>query len=276
MHVPKALAERPNWIVWRALARNGKTTKLPFQTHRNALASTNNPAHWSSLQAAVDAMDTGKFAGLGFVFAPGDNLFGIDLDSCYGNLYNLDTWAEKIVREFVTYAEVSPSGRGVKLYALGEHRGRGFVRQQGAAEAGGKRPAVEVYGWGRYFAFTGRRLENSPLECMDCQRPLDALKASMGKLDKPHPLPAPTPLFNSGRPLIERGRLYLQKVAPPSKAIGGCNNRTFAAACALIHRIGLSQQEAYTLLEEWNARGDAPWTHEELARKVKDAATKGR
>ena len=57
-------------------------------------------------------------AGVGFVFAEGDGLCGVDLDACRDPQDGrLEPWAEDLVRQLDTFAEVSPSGRGVHLFA---------------------------------------------------------------------------------------------------------------------------------------------------------------
>lgn len=276
MNVPTHLAERANWIVWRAICRHGKTTKLPFSPLTFHLASTSNPATWGTLHQATTALATDRFAGLGFVFRAGDGLFGIDLDACLFDLYNIAPWALQLLREFPSYAEVSPSGRGVKLFALGDHLTKGRITMMGAAADGGKRPAIEVYGWGRFFAFTGRRLENSPAELTDCTQPLLRLVQSLAPSHPPTQRPHVRAVYGEDASKVRRGRAYLLKVAPRSDSIAGCNNRTFRACCVLLHEILLDFKDALSLLVEWNLRSETPWTDTELYRKLADAQRKGK
>ncbi|MGH9380857.1 MAG: DUF5906 domain-containing protein [Thermoanaerobaculia bacterium] len=99
----------------------------------------------------------------------GEGLGGVDLDSCR----NPDTgaiapWAQELLDRFGTYAEVSPSGTGVKLYALGAPAELpASVIPMDAAPINGKRAAAECYVNARYFAFTGRRLDGCPAEIRD-------------------------------------------------------------------------------------------------------------
>lgn len=276
MKIPPQLAERPNWIVWRSIIRNGKATKLPFDALTGRLASTSDPADWSTLEQAQAAMLIRKYTGLGFVFAKGEGLFGVDLDCCYGTLYDLEPWADMILRAFATYSEVSPSRYGVKLFGLADFQERGCVAQMGDFPKWGKRPAVEVYGWGRFFAFTGEKLDNFPDHLVDCTRPLAHLVKTilMGRPQRPSP--PPTVLVNSDFDKVKRARAYLRKVPPRSDSIAGCNNRTFRACCVLLHEIGLPFDEALSLLNEWNTRSETPWTLTELSRKLGDAQKKGK
>ena len=91
-------------------------------------------------------------------------LAGIDLDSCRDeNTTELSPWARPVVDRFNTYAEVSPSKKGVKLLFVvaradlqeieallgGGRRGRAFKN------GGGEHPeAIEIYFQGRYFVTT--------------------------------------------------------------------------------------------------------------------------
>ncbi len=276
MNVPYDLAIRPNWIVWRSVVRNKKPTKLPFQAANGQVASTSEPSHWVDLACAQAAVARGGYTGLGFVFRRGEGIFGVDLDACYEGLYTLAPWAVAIIREFSTYAEISPSGYGVKLYGLGDWQGTGRVAQIGGETPWGKRAAVEIYGWGRYFAFTGNKLEDSPSELFDCQRKLGIL---IDTIVKGKPAPARTQyreVHGDDAFKVRRARAYLAKVPPRSDSIAGCNARTFRACCVLIHDMHLAFQDALALLVEWNMRSDNPWSPSQLHRKLDDAVRKGK
>ncbi len=274
--VPCALISRPNWILWKWVNRDGRETKLPINAKTLRAASTADPATWSSFDIAVNAMIENFPMQIGFCFRTDDNLFGVDLDSCYqeeeGYFYD---WALRILDAFDTYAEMSPSGTGVKLFGIGRHQARGCSMPMGPAIAGQKRQAVEVYGWGRYFAFTGQKLSGFPSQLHECQGALDGLVAKIN--DAKHPVvSAPRPYVNFGNAdaLMLRGKRYLEKSGPAvSEQCGG--KKTFRTACALVQDIGLSPDQAFELMSEWNLRCLPPWTDAELWHKINDAA-KGR
>src|SRR5436190_2255144 len=170
--VPSAMAALDQWILWK-MARSPQRHeyKLPVDAKTFRAASSTDPATWSTLRYAHAAHSVGCHEGLGFVFAKGGNLFGLDLDGCISPDGEVSAWAEMVLRLFPTYAELSPSGTGIKLFGIGEHQTTGVSRWMGAP-SGGKRPRIEVYGWGRYFAFTGQRWPESPAELTDCRGPL--------------------------------------------------------------------------------------------------------
>jgi len=45
---------------------------------------------------------------------------GLDLDSCIDPQTGIADWANEIITRFNTYGEISPSGKGVKLFFRGE------------------------------------------------------------------------------------------------------------------------------------------------------------
>jgi hypothetical protein len=128
-----------------------KPTKVPYCPDGQH-ASTTDPATWCSFEEARAAYATGRFDGVGFVFAADDPFVGIDLDGCRDPANGeLVPWALETVERFATYTEVSPSGRGVHLILVG-------ALPPGAR----KRGPVECYEQGRYFTVTARSLNSVP------------------------------------------------------------------------------------------------------------------
>jgi hypothetical protein len=266
--IPSALADVRQWILWRYRTRGGKPTKVPYSAVTGRPAKTNDPATWASLADAERALAAGGYEGLGVCFAADGALFGVDLDHCLAADGELAGWAERILEQFPTYAEVSPSGGGVKLYAAGVFRGRG--RRQ-AMPGGG---AVEVYGWGRYFAFTGRHWPGSPAEVAGCQVPLWRLLAELCPPPKLAAVPqAYRPRAGGAVGIVERAARALDKVPPAVSGQGG-HDKAFRAARLLCWDFGLSAAEAWPLLAEWNQRCRPPWSERELTHKLRDAETR--
>jgi putative DNA primase/helicase len=99
-----------------------------------------------------------------------------------------------------TYAELSPSGTGLHII------GRGSL-PPGARRRG----PLEVYDSGRYFAMTGHRLPDSPIELSDCTAALTEWHARMfgGNGGNGHHAEArrATPSIDDDGALIDRARL---------------------------------------------------------------------
>ena len=172
--IPKGLSVRPRWGVWRAEPRDGKLTKRPFSPTGIA-ASVSDPTTWGTYQQAVHAYRTGAYDGVGIVlgfaaegdeFVMGSPLSGLDLDGCVDPATRqLTSEAHDILVALNTYAEVSPSGTGVKAFVFGRWK-------PGRHRA----PGVEIYDAGRYFTVTGRHVSCTPFAVMDRQSTLELLQ----------------------------------------------------------------------------------------------------
>jgi primase-polymerase (primpol)-like protein len=155
--VPDDLSERDQWVLWRFERRNGRETKVPYQTPGRPASST-DPRTWSALETVISAWcrSDSRYDGLSFVFSPDDPYAGIDLDDSLDNAGNVKPWARGVVERFAdTYTEVSPSGRGLKIWA----RGSLPANLPGVAVGDGQ---IEMYDRGRYFAVTGRAFRGAP------------------------------------------------------------------------------------------------------------------
>lgn len=151
--IPEELRALQQWICWRFEDRDGKETKLPCNPENGWEVGVENRDAWVSFDVAMrQARSRNNLDGIGFAFADGGGLVGVDLDDCLKD-GRLTDFARSVVDRFPsTYAEVSPSGEGLKLWV----RGRLPIPPD---KTGRKNPklGLEVYQRGRYFTVTGRR-----------------------------------------------------------------------------------------------------------------------
>ncbi len=101
--------------------------------------------------------------------------------------------------------------------------------------------------------------------------------------DFPTSLPPPTACASVrprrdlpvGLDRVERARRYLAALPP---AISGQHGdlHTFRVCCRLVRGFALGDRDALTLLHEWNARCEPPWSERELLDKVRRARRYGR
>lgn len=154
------LAELPQWVCWRLEQRNGKSTKIPH-TPAGSRASATDPATWSGYAECWQAaFMEGSHAGIGFVFTDRDRFCGLDLDNCRDpETGDLDPWARSMLDQLASYAEISPSGRGVKVICRANLPVLGRKR---TIKANGKACGLEMYVARRYFTITGAHLESFP------------------------------------------------------------------------------------------------------------------
>ena len=151
--VPAELKARRQWVVWRNETRDGKPTKVPYQVNGRK-AQSNQADTWTDYQTVCTHRD--RFSGIGFVFSEDDLYCGIDLDDCLYRDENgkiqIKPWAQPIVDMLmpIAYAEVSPSGKGIKFWIRAKLLAE--TKHRAGVEDGG----IEVYDNRRYFTVTGR------------------------------------------------------------------------------------------------------------------------
>jgi len=178
-------AEAPRWVAWRNEDRGGRLTKIPYGP-RGGKAKADDPATWGTrAEAEAKAAEIVEDQGGGIGIELGDfgcdtYLAGIDLDSCLSDKGVLAPWAAEILRVVQSYTEVSPSGRGLKVFFyVASEDVRPFLEQAGIVDPeqwGFKRsigedgrhhgPAVEVYLARRYFTVTGDTWMTQPDQVM--------------------------------------------------------------------------------------------------------------
>lgn len=160
--VPEVLKTGFRHVCWRY---EGGTKVLKIAgTLRNA--SSTNPQTWQTLRECVAAMERrpGRYAGVGRVIVADESFVGLDLDDVRNPKTGaLTRRAADIVRLLDSYAEVSPSQTGVKLWIRAE------------LSRAHKKPGVEVYPHGRYFTLTGWILPQALPSVEERQAELDAI-----------------------------------------------------------------------------------------------------
>lgn len=163
--IPGELKAIPRWLLWRLEDRDGKPSKTPYQVS-GTLAKVNDPATWTTFENALTAYRQGGFSGLGIALSGDDNLTGVDLDKCLNpDTGELEPEAARIVADLPTYCEVSPSGRGLRLFAFGK-----------LPQGGRRKGKVEMYESGRYLTVTGHRF-NGHGSIAECTAELAAVHA---------------------------------------------------------------------------------------------------
>src|SRR5215208_8243609 len=112
-NVPEELTARPQWVVWSAVG--DKPDKVPYSVRSGGKASTTDLMTWGTFGEALEACESGEYAGVGFVFSSGDPYTGIDLDDCVAEDGEIALWALEIARYFDSYTELSATGSGLHI-----------------------------------------------------------------------------------------------------------------------------------------------------------------
>jgi hypothetical protein len=159
-NIPERLRNLRRWVVWNWRLRGKSWDKPPRQTN-GGFASVDDSATWATFDEALAAHRAGTFDGVGFVLGPveeeGVTYIGLDLDDCRNPATGeIALWAASHLQSLDTYAEVSPSGAGIKAVAIGTPPGPDRNESD--------RLGIELYADNRYFTLTGQRLLDAPAE----------------------------------------------------------------------------------------------------------------
>lgn len=148
--IPEELRLCPQWIVWRYEDIGAKKpTKVPYDPKTGKHADVNKPETWTTFEEAIKTVD--NFSGIGFVFSDSDPYTFIDLDDTDGDAVAYERQL-KIFKELDSYAEISPSGKGLHIII------------KGAVPSGRRRSFIEVYSSQRYATMTGNVYHEKSIE----------------------------------------------------------------------------------------------------------------
>lgn len=162
--IPFSLKCIDQWLLWKAEPRpEGKgTNKIPYQGNGKKASST-NPETWSDFSSVTASLfdEDSEFSGAGFVVRAENGITVLDFDHVR-NAYTgeIDETVLGAVRYLGTYAEVSPSGTGIRII------GYGTMDRAISSKT--------LQGWvtGRYVTITGHHVEGTNTEL----QPIDPLK----------------------------------------------------------------------------------------------------
>jgi hypothetical protein len=175
------LNDARTWVAWREELRTRKDgtkarAKIPYDPNASRRASIpTEPATWGTRGQAErrwHELNDGGPGGVGVVLGEidaGTFLMGIDLDRCIERDNNITAWACEALDRFNTYAEVSPSGKGIKLFFLIARDDVAAVKRLLGVKQDGTPLTRKSFAAGehreiaidtdRFYAVTGRRIE---------------------------------------------------------------------------------------------------------------------
>ncbi|RYF70594.1 MAG: hypothetical protein EOO29_31535, partial [Comamonadaceae bacterium] len=246
--IPDELKALPRWAPWRAVfnAKRGKFDKIPHRADTPEYRlSTANPDRWFTFKAAVSTYEREipSFAGVGYVMTRPHGIVGVDLDDCVHDGVVAD-WARDVIDALASYTEVSPSGKGLRIFARGE-----------VSDWTNHTVGVEVYGGAepRFLTITGQHLPGTPTGLQDAPvAALDALRAQYGREAERTDSPAvemPELLDDLLTPDLANLNIpYAARDFLTEGTARGDRSRELQAAAVALFQCGLAADEVLTLL----------------------------
>jgi hypothetical protein len=131
--------------------------KLPVVVSSNGSATVvdaHNPDNWRTFDEAVAIAKAGpEKYGIGFDLFEGSGFVGLDIDDCIDDAGEIDATAQELLRIADSYAEISPSGHGLRIFGYGEpltdsHRKFGKLPSDCGIERYSKRRFLTITGNG--------------------------------------------------------------------------------------------------------------------------------
>lgn len=151
--IDNLLKTQNRFVCWRARPANdkGKFPKIPTDPVMQIPVDGTDPSNWMNWETAIDHYNQGLCDGVGialskepFILVDDEPLFlvALDFDSCVHRMDEI-----KVIRKSLanTYFEISPSGRGV----------RGFALSRVPIKGGNDGKGNELYSFGRFVTITG-------------------------------------------------------------------------------------------------------------------------
>ena len=247
--IPEFLKQK-KYVLWRNDPIKGK---IPLQTN-GQFARVNDPSTWASLEEVTTNFVLADFEvdGIGTIINAKDDLLGIDIDDCInadGSYNEVANFVLDSIGKNNCYAEVSPSGRGLKVFCRGQKIDKAYVNHA---------VGLEVYFDKRYFTVTGQAIDgyNSVTDL-----PLDISQIIQKYF--PHNQNGSTKVNGNGQdsfdnyvPVVADWSLeqVREKILP--KLDPDCGYSDWLKVGMALHHQGSGAAEWLELFDEWSAQSN--------------------
>lgn len=186
-NLPDALKQQKHFCLWKREMRKGNYTKVPYQTN-GARARPNDLSTFTDFTSALSIYNGGGYDGIGLL---NDDLVGLDCDDCVNDDGTLTDLAVEVINTVDSYAEYSPSGKGIRIWA----RAADLSYDKAKYYINNRKLKLEIYVPGqtnRFLTLTGNAIGNKDVEerSGEIQNVLDAYMlrpvATKPKTSVPH------------------------------------------------------------------------------------------
>ena len=176
---PAELRELQGWLMWRFEQDpdnpNGKPLKVPYYAdggkRHGQQGGIDDRGRMTTFAAARAAAAKRGFTGVGLALMPEFGITALDFDNCVDAQGNVPADIEEITSQ--TYAEYSPSGKGIRAFVRGSYGNRKSPTE-------GNDYGFEVFTSNGFVTFTGNAMPYTDLFGLeDTIADLDALVAPL-------------------------------------------------------------------------------------------------
>jgi hypothetical protein len=176
---PAELRELQGWLIWRFEQDpdnpNGKPLKVPYYAdggkRHGKQGGIDDRGRMTTFAAARDAAARRGFTGVGLALMPEFGITALDFDNCVDAQGKLPPEIEQIASQ--TYAEYSPSGKGIRAFVRGSYGNR-------KSETEGNPYGFETFSSKGFVTFTGNAMPYTDLLGLeDTVADLDTLVAPL-------------------------------------------------------------------------------------------------
>ena len=128
-NIPDFLKSLPQWVVWKSfsISDDGRFDKIPIHPIFGHKINGQDKINQMDFNIAFKSYEKGVGNGVGIVLngqpltiknmCLSQYLIGVDLDKVNESLEKIDA-AKKIIKSIASYCEISPSGKGIRIFAL--------------------------------------------------------------------------------------------------------------------------------------------------------------
>jgi hypothetical protein len=163
--IPLWMRELKAWVCWQWRWKpvkgksKAKWDKPPIDPATGHEVNAIDPINWMTFDDARQAALDAGLDGIGIALGSKDERTGIvavDLDNCIDDQGVISELARRELDRFDSYAERTPSTRGLRILIRGAKPGDTNKCSTN------KHPGIELYQQDRYITVTGRHLEDTP------------------------------------------------------------------------------------------------------------------
>ncbi len=252
-NIPEELKTGTRFVNWKwELITNDKKgqkawTKPPYQPNGQP-AKSNDPSTWVTFEEALAAHQNGKFDGIGRCFGPDDPFTAFDVDGCRLADGSPTKFAQKLIDGLSSYFEITPSGKGYRIWAQGKKPG---PRSRDTGKD------VEIYDGSskRYLCLTGHIPNGRHRKIESRQAEINAAYNEIFR--ESNPGPSRYQSHEEGEPFKWDGEIHHLPIRAETKGMilngrpGGYRSEPMMSVLNALVWSNLSDEEIYGVFEQY-------------------------